>query len=442
METKLNTYECCKVSFIQWYRTTLFFLFLFIFNFSISAQDLTYTTSDILSSVTDGSTSATITKSGTTLTITKTGGGTSPLNATYPTGAPINTLPVDFSASNIEGLHLGRTWGTNGTGWVDSYGQLRNEVYSFGFSEQLVKFKFSIGALNNNTDGIEEFRISDVLDGGVSVLDSVSFSIFTEYDDPNSDSLFFDATTRDIQVMHPDSANGWNESSIMTIASSVPFDEIIFERIDYENNRADKNVGGANYTNGVSMTNFELYFPELAPLPVDLVHFSVNYEETDVNVSWATYSETNNKGFYIQWKTDDSAWETLTFVDGVGNSSQINFYNYLHRNPPLGSTYYRLIQEDFDGKRKYSSVINLNNKNGQSIKVHTNPLNNQLWVTLKEKSDVKVSVLNMSGTIIFQANEIEQNILHMFQTPQLSSGIYIVSVIAGNYSKTVKIIRR
>ncbi|MFM7022506.1 MAG: Ig-like domain-containing protein [Flavobacteriales bacterium] len=222
------------------------------------AQDVTYATNDIVAGVASGSTTATLTKSGYSLTITKTGGSTSPVHGTYPTGAPLNTIPAD-PVNNVEGLHIGSTWNGSGTGWVDAFGQIRSENYTFDFSADLDKFTFYIGALNDNLDGIEKLRIVDVLDGGVSVLSSCTFSIRTDYDDPMSDSIVINPTTHDIEGQGFPKSNGWNESSIVTIQCSKAFDRIVFERKDYTNNRADKNVGGENYTNGLTITGFAAY---------------------------------------------------------------------------------------------------------------------------------------------------------------------------------------
>lgn len=78
---------------------------------------MTFNATDIVSNIVAGSNSGSIIKNRVTFSVTKTGGSTSHLNATYPTGAPLNTIPMDWT-TNIEGLHMGRTWGANGTGWV------------------------------------------------------------------------------------------------------------------------------------------------------------------------------------------------------------------------------------------------------------------------------------------------------------------------------------
>jgi hypothetical protein len=236
----------------------LFFLFIF-FSLQTMSQIVDITTNDIVSNIVGGTNSGTIVKNGVTFSITKTGGSTTPLNPTYPTGAPLNTLPFDWG-TNIEGLHLGRTWDANGTGWVDEFGQLRTEQYTITFSSNLEALTFIIGAINNNQDGIETLKIVDILNGTNSVINDVSFSIKTDFDAPGVDSLIFDSFTREIKGQDFPKISCCGESSFFSINSLKSFNTILLERKDFENNRPDASLppAGKNYTNGLTLTGFGL----------------------------------------------------------------------------------------------------------------------------------------------------------------------------------------
>jgi hypothetical protein len=43
----------------------------------------------------------------------------------------------------------------------------------------------------------------------------------------------------------------------------------------------------------------------LNPLPVELISFSANYNDGNVNLSWITATELNNSGFEVERKTED-----------------------------------------------------------------------------------------------------------------------------------------
>jgi hypothetical protein len=65
------------------------------------------------------------------------------------------------------------------------------------------------------------------------------------------------------------------------------------------------------------------------------------------------YTERENAFFTIEKSRDGSNFEFLAQLDGVGNSTQINDYEYIDYNPNADITYYKLSQTDFDGKQTF-----------------------------------------------------------------------------------------
>jgi len=84
-------------------------------------------------------------------------------------------------------------------------------------------------------------------------------------------------------------------------------------------------------------------------LPIELIYFHAYQVGEEVQLKWSTASEINNRGFEILRSENGIDWEALDFVNGVGNSTATNFYQYTDRFPKKGINYYRLKQIDFDG---------------------------------------------------------------------------------------------
>ena len=90
--------------------------------------------------------------------------------------------------------------------------------------------------------------------------------------------------------------------------------------------------------------------PVGSPLPISLVSFT-GFENKDfIELEWVVASQINNDYFTIDHSLDGFNWETITIIDGSGNTSNILIYNYTHKNPNFGINYYRLKQTDYDGK--------------------------------------------------------------------------------------------
>lgn len=80
--------------------------------------------------------------------------------------------------------------------------------------------------------------------------------------------------------------------------------------------------------------------------------------ETTVKLSWKTYTETDNLGFYVERTFDPtSAYISRNFVAGAGNSTATIDYRTNDPNDFDGITYYRLRQVDISGQFKYSNVV-------------------------------------------------------------------------------------
>lgn len=101
--------------------------------------------------------------------------------------------------------------------------------------------------------------------------------------------------------------------------------------------------------------------PVNSPLPVvGLDFFASRVNSKQVQLNWKTLQEINNKGFFIERKKEnESSFQSMLFVKSKasnGNSAFPLSYAQLDTNSFAGKTYYRLRQEDIDGKFSYSLV--------------------------------------------------------------------------------------
>ncbi|MBV6419647.1 MAG: Ycf48-like protein [Ignavibacteriaceae bacterium] len=191
-------------------------------------------------------------------------------------------------------------------------------------------------------------------------------------------------------------------------------------------------------------------------VPVELMNFTALIEGNKVLLNWATASETNNSGFYIErTKEDENYWETLTFINGAGTSTSINHYYYKDNLFNFGKYKYRLKQIDFNGQYEYSNEIEvnyINNFDFYLLQNYPNPFNPITTI----KYDLPAS-LNPSkgGTLVnlviydilgrrvkVLVNEIQQAGRYevQFDASDLSRGVYIYQLISEKYMNSKKMI--
>jgi hypothetical protein len=95
----------------------------------------------------------------------------------------------------------------------------------------------------------------------------------------------------------------------------------------------------------------------LAVLPVTWLSFDAQKKETSVLLNWSTAGEQNTKNFLVQHSIDGATWKTISVIQSAGNSSSVENYSFMHTNPAKSINYYRLVQQDIDGRSSYSKIV-------------------------------------------------------------------------------------
>jgi len=90
---------------------------------------------------------------------------------------------------------------------------------------------------------------------------------------------------------------------------------------------------------------------ELIVLPIELLYFNARIEYNNIRLIWETTTEVNNCCFILYHSTDFVNWLSIGRVDGAGNSITPLSYSFIFNNPSNGVNYFKLVQENFDGKR-------------------------------------------------------------------------------------------
>lgn len=119
-------------------------------------------------------------------------------------------------------------------------------------------------------------------------------------------------------------------------------------------------------------------------LPITLLSFSGECDNTIVVLSWTTASETNNDHFVIErcvYPINDLiVWEEIGLIPGAENSSAKLDYKFVDEKLPQKEIenniiYYRFKQVDRDGQYAYSPIITVSceTTNNFSFDIYPNP---------------------------------------------------------------------
>jgi hypothetical protein len=190
-------------------------------------------------------------------------------------------------------------------------------------------------------------------------------------------------------------------------------------------------------------------------VPVEMLSFDGAVRQSAIDLFWETATEINNYGFYIERKAgNNDEWNSIGFVEGVGNSTTIQRYNFTDIDVQPGNTYsYRLRQVDRDGAQycEHSDVITLSFMAEGDIVLEQNvpnpvKTNTTISYSMPEAANIKLEVLDIYGnvvnkiaegfvtggsnSVVFDGTDSEGNLL--------PSGTYIYRLSSGNKTVTAK----
>jgi len=193
------------------------------------------------------------------------------------------------------------------------------------------------------------------------------------------------------------------------------------------------NTGSRTFT-WVGLTTFSEFSGagNPSPLPVELLSFDAKpVDNSAVLVAWTTASEINNDYFTVERSDDAVNFIAVGRIAGSGNSTTLNNYTFLDKQPLTGVSYYRLRQTDFNGDNETFDPVDVNLvKGATAVTVYPNPASEALNVLGVSEASGKsvVQLVDISGRMVYSAqvtiNKGENN--YRFDVSSFEAGNYLL----------------
>jgi hypothetical protein len=206
------------------------------------------------------------------------------------------------------------------------------------------------------------------------------------------------------------------------------------------------NVGGGSNLNGSGV--FVVHgscsgtpFCSSGILPVDLLYFKSRSTTTNVDLVWATASETAVDYFTIEKSVDGKMFSEIAKVTATGDSQTERMYSYTDEKPAAGLSFFRLNEITRDGFKRTLATIRNNFDASKEVAIYPNPgikdqpLSFSLNFNATERHEI--SVFDMRGVLmgkaVMEGNEASIPL-------QLGTGVYIVKIVSSEFSSVQKVV--
>jgi hypothetical protein len=170
-------------------------------------------------------------------------------------------------------------------------------------------------------------------------------------------------------------------------------------------------------------------------LPVKFGAIKAYEKQNGIQLDWKVYSENKVRSYEIERSSDGRTYTSVGSLPALYNNTSDGDYGFFDANPLAGTSYYRIKNNDLDGKSAYSIVMRVNrNKTIKGLSLYPNPIVN--GIVLLQGSDLgrgnyKINIFGANGQEIYKQQIIHNGgtISHTLELPPtISKGVYMFSV--------------
>lgn len=169
-----------------------------------------------------------------------------------------------------------------------------------------------------------------------------------------------------------------------------------------------------------------------APLPVEMVDFTVTCESGHAVIDWTTATETMNNFFAIEKSTDGVNYTQCGRAEGNGTTSEMHDYSFIDPTALTGLTYYRIRQVDYNGESTRTSPVSVNSCQGSNTTVNSWYSSGRVNVEVigETVGNYEIELLDMQGRVVHTSAMSKEGDVGSdnFSTSELQHGIYLMKV--------------
>lgn len=229
-----------------------------------------------------------------------------------------------------------------------------------------------------------------------------------------------------------------NSSSITSYTDNTVYNGNCYYYRVYAYRYTTDNINGNSYHQSrgraYNTTNFVTVNCS-SPLPIELINFKAEINNSITNLSWQTASEKNSSYFDVEKSVDGINFTTITKINAKGKSSTLENYKYDDEAILINlKSYYRLKEVDLNTAYKYSNILFVNTFNTKTVKLNyaPNPTQTNMDVCCFATNEIITNyfLTNTLGQKINIDKLTSENNKHIiFNLSEIIDGYYYLTIV-------------
>lgn len=170
-------------------------------------------------------------------------------------------------------------------------------------------------------------------------------------------------------------------------------------------------------------------------LPVEWIDFFGKINKKQVDLTWIIGAMDNHASFEIFHSSTGKDFKSISPKIEEATARQFS-----HLTPTVGNNYYKIRQEDHDGKHTWSKTIMVKMKAEFPIKIYPNPVSNELFIDWgTSTATAEISLLDGQGNLL--KTHFKEGIQQFkIEVAEVPNGIYFLKYKIGGYQGFEKIL--
>lgn len=158
-------------------------------------------------------------------------------------------------------------------------------------------------------------------------------------------------------------------------------------------------------TMGTTVYNWMLQYSRVAEgaLPLVWESFDLNIKNNSLFIQWSTSKEIRTKQFVIEKSVDGQQWSVLGSVPAKNQPDTKQDYQFVDASYTGITSYYRIRQEDLDGKATYSVIKNIGGAVVDNGLAYPNPFSDRITIVIPPANGagmLNIKLFTLKGELI------------------------------------------